>query len=58
MEEKKQLIRIIMMALVFILLFFARLFENQLDSIVITVMRLAAVVLGIICLGFYSKKLK
>lgn len=58
MDEKKRLIRVIMMALVFILLFVGLVFAEQLGQTVVTVLRLVAIVLAIISLGFYNKKLR
>ncbi len=58
MDEKKRLIRVIMMALVFILLFVGLVFTEQLGDTVVTVLRLVAIVLAIISLGFYNKKLR
>lgn len=58
MDEKKRLIRIIMMAIVFVLLFVGLVFAEQLGSTVVTVIRLVAIVLAIISLGFYNKKLR
>ena len=58
MDEKKRLIRVIMMAIVFVLLFVGLVFAEQLGSTVVTVIRLVAIVLAIISLGFYNKKLR
>ena len=58
MYDKKRLIRVIMMALVFILLFVSLVFTEQLGETVVTVFRLVAIVLAIISLGFYNKKLR
>mgnify|MGYP003318181021 FL=1 len=58
MDDKKRLIRVIMMALVFILLFVSLVFTEQLGETVVTVFRLVAIVLAIISLGFYNKKLR
>lgn len=58
MDEKKRLIRVIMMAIVFVLLFVGLVFAEQLGSTIVTVIRLVAIVLAIISLGFYNKKLR
>ena len=58
MDEKKRLIRVIMMGLVFILLFVGIVFAEQLGDTAVTVIRLVAIVLAIISLGFYGKKLR
>ena len=58
MDDKKRLIRVIMMALVFILVFISLVFSEQLGETVVTVFRLVAIVLAIISLGFYNKKLR
>ncbi len=58
MDEKKRLIRVIMMAMVFVLLFIGLVFAEQLGNTAVTVIRLVAIVLAIISLGFYNKKLR
>lgn len=58
MDEKKTILRIIMIAIVFILLFVSIVFGEWLGETVVGVMRIIAVIIGIIFLGFYNKKLR
>ncbi|MBQ8802994.1 MAG: hypothetical protein IJZ53_05095 [Tyzzerella sp.] len=58
MDEKKTILRIIMMSIIFILLVVSILFEDMLGATGVGVIRIIAIIIGIIFLGFYNKKLR
>jgi len=58
MDEKKTILRIVMMAIVFILLFVSIVFGEKLGQTAVAIVRIIAIIIGIIFLGFYNKKLR